>query len=104
MSGWEPTVGEYGRRIWTPADPVVKTADGVPITHGMRVFTNNLDRGVIDLLDEVRPATYEWHGPENRWVLWFEVRCFENYKGEASTSSVLQSHDRVARRFNGKEA
>lgn len=103
---FEPTKDEYGRPIWTPADPVVRTANGVPIVQGLRVFTNNLDRGVIDLTGELtgREARYEWHGGERRWVLWFDVLCHENYKGEAVTSRVLQSDDRVATRYNGKEA
>lgn len=103
---FEPTKDEYGRPIWTPADPVVLTADGKPIVHGMRVFTNNLDRGVIDLTGELtgRGANYEWHGVEERWVLWFDVLCHENYKGEATNDRVLQSHDRVATRFQGKDA
>jgi hypothetical protein len=107
---FEPTRDEYGRPIWTPNDPVVLTADRKPIVHGMRVFTNNLDRGVIDLTGELqgnrhRPANYEWHGVEKRWVLWFEVVCDENYKGEPTPGAcVLQSDDRVATRYNGKEA
>jgi len=97
---FEPTKDQYGRAIWTSADPVVKTADGVPITEGMRVFTNNLDAGVIDM----SKASYEWHGPENRWVLWFDVTLDTSYKGEPKTGSEMQSHDRVAVRFNGKRA
>jgi len=104
---FEPTRDEYGRPVWTTDDPVVRTADGVALAQGLRVFTNNLDRGVVDLTGELtgRAATYEWHGVENRWVLWFDVVCTESYKGEAMNGSrVLQSHDRVATRFNGKVA
>lgn len=95
-----PTKDQYGRAIWTSSDPTVLTADRKPITEGMRVFTNNLDRGTVDL----SRATYEWHGPENRWVLWFDVIAEFDYKGNPSTERVMQSHDRVATRFNGKPA
>jgi hypothetical protein len=108
---WEPSKDEYGRPIWTPNDPPVYTADRKVITHGMRVFTNNLDRGVIDLTGTLgdpnfrrRAANYEWHGPEQRWVLWFDVVCDTNYKGEPSTERVMQSDDRVAARFQGRSA
>ena len=107
---FEPTQDEYGRPVWTPNDPVVRTADGKPIVHGMRVFTNNLDRGVVDLTGDLtgRGANYEWHGVEKRWVLWFEVVCSEDYKGNAYAEGragwVLQSDDRVATRYDGKEA
>ena len=102
---FEPTTNEYGRRVWTPNDPPVRTADGVVITHGLPVFTNNLDLGTVDLgVDGGREATYEWHGPENRWVLWFDVLAVRNYKGEASNERVMQSHDRVAARFDGRSA
>jgi hypothetical protein len=106
---WEPTEDEYGRAIWTPNDPPVYTADRKPIVHGLRVFTNNLDRGVIDLTGELgrgykRPANYEWHGGENRWVLWFDVVCEVDYKGNPSNERVMQSDDRVATRFDGKNA
>ena len=102
---FEPTESKYGRRVWTPADPVVFTADRKPLTHGMRVFTNNLDRGTVDLgVDGGREATYEWHAGERRWVLWFDVVCEVNYKGEPSSERVMQSDDRVATRFEGRDA
>jgi len=109
---FEPTTDQYGHRIWTPNDPVVRTADGVQILQGLRVFTNDLDRGVIDLTGELgdgdryrRPANYEWHGPENRWVLWFDVVTEVNYKGEPTNGErCMQSHDRVATRFEGRDA
>ena len=97
---FEPTKDQYGRAIWTPADPTVRTANGAPITEGLRVFTNNLDRGTVDM----SRATYEWHGPEGRWVLWFDVTLDTSYKGEPTTGSTSQSDDRVATRFEGKTA
>ena len=78
----------------------VLTADRKPIVNGLRVFTNNLDRGVIDL----SRANYEWNGVENRYVLWFDVELDTSYKGEPTSGRELQSDDRVATRFEGKDA
>lgn len=76
----------------------VLTADGVPVTEGLRVWTNNLEPGAISLSD----AHFEWHGPEERYVLWFRVilDAVPNSRG------VLQSDNRVATRdpFNGEPA
>lgn len=82
------------------AGETVKTADGVAITAGLRVFTNNLDRGVIDL----SRAEYEWHSGESRYVLWFDVRVDTTYDGKTVDSRDLQSDDRVATRFEGRAA
>jgi hypothetical protein len=93
--------------VWTPGDPPVRTADGVTITHGLPVFTNDLDLGTVDLgVDGGREANYEWHGPEKRWVLWFDVVTVKNYKGEATSDDrrVMQSDDRVATRFDNRSA
>lgn len=92
-----PPNGEY-RKDYN-GEPV-KTADGVVITDGLRVFTNNLDRGVISLAR----AEFEWHGGENRYVLWFDVVLDTSYKGEPKAGRELQSDDRVATRFEGKKA
>lgn len=80
----------------------VKTADGVLIQNGLRVFTNNLDVGTINLVG----AQYEWHAGERRYVLWFDVNCDTDYKGNACDKRELQSDDRVATRnpFNGLRA
>ena len=78
----------------------VKTADGVVIANGLRVFTNNLDRGTVDL----SRAEYEWHGGEQRYVLWFDVLLDTSYKGEPKSGREMQSDDRVATRFEGKTA
>lgn len=92
-----PPNGEYHK----PYDgAAVLTADRVPIVDGLRVFTNNLDVGTVDLAR----ASYEWHAGEKRYVLWFDVAAEFNYKGEPSTDRILQSDDRVATRFNGKKA
>ena len=79
---------------------VAHTADGVLIHQGLRVFTNNLDRGTIDL----SRANYEWHGGEGRYVLWFDVVLDTDYKGQPTTDKIMQSDDRVATRFDGKKA
>jgi hypothetical protein len=92
-----PPDGNY-RKDYT--GEVVKTADGVPLADGLRVFTNNLDRGVVDL----SRAEFEWHGGENRYVLWFDVQLDTSYKGEPTSGRELQSDDRVATRFEGKQA
>lgn len=84
---------------YAPGDKVF-TADRQLIVEGLRVFTNNLDRGVIDL----SRADYEWHGPEGRWVLWFDVVLDTDYKGQPTTGREMQSDDRVATRFEGKAA
>lgn len=92
-----PPNGEYRKDY---KGETVLTADRKPITDGMRVFTNNLDRGVVDLSH----AEYEWHGGEERYVLWFDVLLDTSYKGEPMTGRELQSDDRVATRFEGKDA
>ncbi|AOT25013.1 hypothetical protein PBI_KALPINE_94 [Mycobacterium phage Kalpine] len=81
---------------------IVRTADAVNITQGLRVYTNNLDRGTVDLTR----AEFEWHAGENRYVLWFDVLVDTDYMGEAlfQRRRVMQSDDRVATQFNGKAA
>jgi hypothetical protein len=37
-------------------------------------------------------------------VLWFDVLAVKTYKGEPSNERVMQSHDRVAARYNGRSA
>ena len=84
---------------YSPDDKVF-TADRQLIVEGLRVFTNNLDRGTVDL----SRASYEWHGPEARWVLWFDVVLDTDYKGQPTTGREMQSDDRVATRFEGRAA
>lgn len=79
---------------------VARTVDGVEITDGLRVFTNNLDRGVVDLT----MATWEWHGPEKTYHLWFYVNVDTKYTGEPVQERYLQSDDRVVTRFEGQMA
>jgi hypothetical protein len=78
----------------------VKSADRKVLSDGTRVFTNNLDRGVVDL----SRLDYEWHHGEKRWVPWFDVIVDTNYKGEPHSERVLQSDDRVTTRFEGRSA
>lgn len=95
-----PPNGEYQK----PYDPTVRkayTADGVEITHGLRVFTNNLDRGTVDLSGH---ANWEWYPSEKRYHLWFYVNVDTKYDGTQAKSRYSQSDDRVATRFEGKRA
>lgn len=97
---FEPEIGEYGRRVHTDGDRVF-TTDGVQIVQGLRVFTNNLDRGTIDLAR----ASYDWHEPEQRWQLWFDVVLDHDYKGNPVISQIeLQSDCRVTTRYDGRDA
>lgn len=79
------------------------TADGVPITPGLRVWTNNLDRGVVVLPAEGRyRPDLEIHpdaAPEHRRVWWFYVQI----DGEPGIN-VMQDGSRVATRFEGRPA
>ena len=97
---FDPTVGEYGRRVYTDGDPVF-TTDGKKLVQGLRVFTNNLDRGTVDL----SRATYDRHEPEDRWQLWFDVVLDHDYKGNpVDGRRELQSDCRVTTRFDGRDA
>lgn len=97
---FDPRMDEYGRRVYTVGDPVY-TTDGTQIVDGLRVFTNNLDRGTVDL----SRASYDWHEPESRWQLWFDVVLDHDYKGNAVEGRrEMQSDCRVATRFEGRSA
>jgi hypothetical protein len=78
----------------------MKTVDRRPIVDGLRVFTNNLDRGTVDL----SRLDFEYNHSEKRWVPWFDVNLDTNYKGRPTTGKELQSDDRVTTRFEGKNA
>ncbi|AIS73854.1 hypothetical protein PBI_POWER_91 [Mycobacterium phage Power] len=80
----------------------VLTADRKVIAEGMRVFTNNLDRGTVDL----SRAEFEWHAGEDRYVLWFDVLVDHDYRGEPMwpRRPQMQSDDRVTTTFQGKAA
>lgn len=79
---------------------IVKTANRVPIVEGLRVYTNNLDKGVITLKD----AEFEWNSVEGRYVLWFKVILDTKYNGDSIEGWELQSDDRVTTVFEGVRA
>ena len=85
---------------YDPEGTSAYTVDRRRITQDLRVFTNNLDRGTVDLTN----ASWEWHGPENCYHLWFYVNVDTNYKGEKVCQRYLQSDDRVTTQFEGKAA
>lgn len=93
----KPPDNEYRKPY---AGETVYTADRKPIVDGLRVFTNNLDHGVIDLSG----AEFEWNGSENRYVLWFEVVVDTTFRGDPTAQRVMQSDDRVATIFEGEQA
>lgn len=98
-----PPNGLYRKPFDPSLDPNgPTTVDGKRIVQGLRVFTNNLDRGTVDL----SRAEWEWHGPENRYHLWFDVNVETTYKGQPAPAGyrVSQSDDRVTTRFEGKDA
>lgn len=76
------------------------TANKVEIVDGLRVFTNNLDRGTVDL----SKATWEWYPSEKVHHLWFYVDVDTHYTGKPVEQRYSQSDDRVATRFEGKSA
>lgn len=68
------------------------TADGVEITHGLRVITNNLDHGTVDLERSVYTEG------------WFDVVLDTEYNGLPTTGRTMQNGERVTTRFQGKNA
>jgi hypothetical protein len=73
---------------------VEKTADGVDIVEGLRVWDNNLNRGVVHL-----PADYLRGDTE-----WFEVLVDMDSKGNPKSGWDLMDKTRVATRFDGVDA
>jgi hypothetical protein len=76
----------------------VLTADGVEIIEGLRVWTNDLTTGVIDLTE----AEYELNHNTGEYTLWFRVKL----DAASNDRGVLQSEDRVATKnpFTGEIA
>jgi hypothetical protein len=97
---FEDTTAEQRDRIAAALERPIKSADRQPLSNGTRVFTNNLDTGVVDL----SRLEYEWHAGEKRFVPWFDVVIDHDYKGQPASGRVLQSDDRVAVRYNGRSA
>ena len=85
-----------------PVSDKAFTANGVQIVDGLRVFTNNLDRGTVDLSS----AQWEWYEGEGKHHLWFDVNVETTWKGQTAPEGyrVSQSDDRVATRFEGQNA
>ena len=75
-----------------------KTADGVKIVDGLRVWTNDLESGRISMEDGVR---FEQNENTGAISMWFRV-----IRDNRMERGVLQSNDRVAVRnpFDGKTA
>lgn len=69
-------------------DRVERTANGVAIQDELRVWTNDLETGWIDLGD----AGYETNQNTGEKTLWFRVRLDRDPNGRG----VLQSSDRVS--------
>ena len=74
-----------------------KTADGVRIVDGLRVWTNDLESGRISLED----VDFETNQNNGLVSMWFRV-----IRDNRMERGVLQSHDRVAvcNPFTGKKA
>ncbi len=64
---------------------------------GMRVFTNNLDRGVI-----VKVADDEGCGPYCN--AWHTVQLDTSYRGLPLTGTEIMNCSRLATRFEGEKA
>lgn len=95
----KPPDGVY-RKAFDPVRDRARTVDNKQIVDGLRVFTNNLDRGVIDL----DGAEWEWHGGERKYHLWFKVKCHTGFAGDSIDTTYTQSDDRVVTRYSGEDA
>lgn len=94
----------YGLNGLEMAEFDAVTADGVPIVNGLRVWTNNLDRGRVILNMEDPPG---WGGvdlelhpdaaPEYQRVWWFYVQTDQG-------GYTLQDGSRVTTRWRGELA
>lgn len=71
-----------------------RTADGVAIAEGLRVWTNDGQRGTIALDD----AEFETNQNTGEHTLWFRVVRSPGDRG------LWQSSDRVTTRFKGEPA
>ncbi len=76
---------------------VHRLASGEIPAVGMRVFTNNLDRGVI-----IAVATDEGCGPYCN--AWHTVQLDTTYRGEPTTGTEIMNCSRLATRFEGEKA
>jgi hypothetical protein len=64
----------------------MRTADGVPIVDGLRVWDYNLDRGVVDLSNARRMVQYV---PSDGW---FDVRLDGGGKSLMNAERVVTRH------------
>jgi hypothetical protein len=71
--------------------PLGVTVDGVPITPGLAVWTNDMEAGVV-IDDPARFTREHWDG-------WFEVAT-----KPGARLGTLQNWERVATTFEGREA
>lgn len=98
--------------VYGPDGPVSRefdavTADGVKVADGLRVWTNNLDRGTVRFagMAPIYRPRYEWHPSYpveqpvdfDRGVWWFDV---ETDNGGVTS----QDGGRVATRWRGELA
>lgn len=65
----------------------MRTADGVPIVDGMRVWDYNLDRGVVDLSEGRRRIGYGLP-----FTGWFDVRLDGGGRSWVDASRVATRH------------
>lgn len=73
-----------------------KTADGVLITEGLRVFTNEMDRGVVTGKKDGGD-----YGRENDW--WWTVKIDTDYKGNSVEKISTMNGERLSTTFRTYE-
>lgn len=87
MSGIHADRGDKSHRIVSGEVPVV----------GLRVFTNNLDRGVITKVED--RGDCGWYCDA-----WHEVTLDADYKGNPITGRTIMNCERLATHFEGERA
>lgn len=75
----------------------MRTADGFEVTHGLRVWDNNLERGSVDL--EVRPPFSETNQNNGHVEWWFYIQRDKGGRDLTSESRVATRHP-----FTGEKA
>lgn len=72
----------------------MRTADGVEITHGLRVWTNDLEAGFVDLESGWggRPAYSETNHNTGHVEWWFDVKLDKGGHKLMSESRVATRH------------
>lgn len=74
-----------------------RTADGVLITEGLRVYTNDMDRGHV-----VGKAHDGDYGRVDDW--WWYVVVDIDWRGNPVTKRMSMNGERMATRFEGRPA